>query len=572
MRVSFSPASQTAKPNITKMAQSMNLNAAAGLSGMLKSGHKHLSGPDATVVRNVEAARDLSRIVSTSLGPNGMNKLVVNHLERIIVTSDCAAIVRELEIEHPAAKMLSMASDAQDKECGDGTNLTVSFAGELLGQTEDLLRMGLHASEIVEGYKKAGERLLELLPALAVETVDDPRDRDSLLSVVSPVLCAKQYGSEDVLAPLVVDACLGTMGSSSSSGRPSVNPDSVRVSKILGSNVAESRVIRGFVALRGSESTVTSAADAKITIFGCGIEASGTEAKGTVLMKNADDLKGYNKSEEKRMEETIKAIADTGCKVVLSGGTVSEMALHFIERYGLMCLRCPSKFDLRRLCTASGATALVRLGPATPDEMGHCDSVRVEEVGGRKVTIFSQDEAGGDGGCRLSTILLRASTSSTLADLERAIDDGVHAAKMACRDGRLVPGAGATEMDLSVQIKNYADTCPGLDQYAVRAFARALEVVPRTLAENAGLDGSAVLAALGAAHANGNAMAGVDIEAAETGRNGVDEATAVRDLLNTKSNAFRLAIDAALTVLRVDQIIMSKPAGGGQKDARMGQV
>ena len=558
------------------MAQSMNLNAAAGLSGMLKSGHKHLSGPDATVVRNVEAARDLSRIVSTSLGPNGMNKLVVNHLEKIIVTSDCAAIVRELEIEHPAAKMLSMASDAQDRECGDGTNLTVSFAGELLGQTEDLLRMGLHASEIVEGYKKAGERLLELLPALAVESIDDPRDRDSLIRVVSPVLSAKQYGSEDVLAPLVVDACLGTMGSSSSSsGRPSVNPDSVRVSKILGSNVSESRVIRGFVALRGSESTVTSASDAKITIFGCGIEASGTEAKGTVLMKNADDLKGYNKSEEKRMEETIKSIADTGCRVVISGGTVSEMALHFLERYGLMCLRCPSKFDLRRLCTATGATALVRLGPATPDEMGHCDSVKVEEVGGRKVTIFSQDEAGGNGGqggCRLSTILLRASTSSTLADLERAIDDGVHAAKMACRDGRLVPGAGAAEMDLSVQIRNYADTCPGLDQYAVRAFARALEVVPRTLAENAGLDGSAVLAALGAAHANGNAMAGVDIEAAGTGRNGVDDATAVRDLLNTKSNAFRLAIDAALTVLRVDQIIMSKPAGGGQKDARMGQV
>mmetsp|Transcript_16157 Transcript_16157/g.46394 ORF Transcript_16157/g.46394 Transcript_16157/m.46394 type:complete len:555 (-) Transcript_16157:112-1776(-) len=554
------------------MAQSMNLNAAAGLSGMLKSGHKHLSGPDATVLRNVEAARDLSRIVSTSLGPNGMNKLVVNHLERIIVTSDCAAIVRELEIEHPAAKMLSMASDAQDKECGDGTNLTVSFAGELLGQTEDLLRMGLHASEIVEGYKKAGERMLELLPGLAVETIDDARDRDSLVRVVGPVLSAKQYGSEDVLAPLVVDACLGTMGSSGSQSRPSVNPDSVRVSKILGSNVSESRVIRGFVALRGSESTATSASDAKITIFGCGIEASGTEAKGTVLMKNADDLKGYNKSEEKKIEEIIKSIADTGCKVVISGGTVSEMALHFIERYGLMCLRCPSKFDLRRLCTATGATALVRLGPATPDEMGHCDSVKVEEVGGRKVTIFSQNEAGGEGGCRLSTILLRASTSSTLADLERAIDDGVHAAKMACRDGRLVPGAGATEMDLSVKIKNYADTCPGLDQYAVRAFARALEVVPRTLAENAGLNGSAVLAALGAAHANGNAVAGVDIEAAGTGRNGVDEATAVRDLLNTKSNAFRLAIDAALTVLRVDQIIMSKPAGGGQKDARMGQV
>jgi len=572
------------------MAQSMNLNAAAGLSGMLKSGHRHLSNADdggatsTATLRNVEASRELSRIVSTSLGPNGMNKLVVNHLQKIIVTSDCAAIVRELEIEHPAAKMLAMASDAQDKECGDGTNLTVSFAGELLGQTEDLLRMGLHPSEIVAGYKNAGERLLSLLPELAVDAVQDCTDRQSLIAkVVKPVLSAKQYGSEDDLAPLVVDACLATMGSPSSNSnnsKPTVNPDSVRVTKILGSNVTQSTVIRGFVALRGSDTTVTSATNAKITVFGCAIEASGTEAKGTVLMKTADDLMGYNKSEEKKMEEIIKSIADTGCTVVVSGGTVSEMALHFIERYGLLCLRCPSKFDLRRLCTATGSTALVRLGPATPDEMGYCDSVTVREVGGRKITVFaSQDDdtasssggASGRGGGRLSTIVLRASTTSTLADLERAIDDGVHSVKMACRDGRLVPGAGATEMDLSVRIKNYADTCPGLDQYAVRAFAKALEVVPRTLAENAGLDGASVLAALGAAHANGNAMAGIDIEAAGTGRNGVDESTDVRDLLNVKVNAFRLAIDAALTVLRVDQIIMSKPAGGGMKDARMGQ-
>ena len=260
----------------------------------------------------------------------------------------------------------------------------------------------------------------------------------------------------------------------------------------------QSEVIHGFVALRGAETTLTSVSDAKITVYGCGIEASGTEAKGTVLMKNADDLKGYNKTEEIKMEEIIKSIADTGTKVIVSGGTVSEMAMHFIERYNMMCIKIGSKFELRRLCSAINASALVRLGPATPDEMGHSDSVKVEEIGGRPVTIFRQSSST-QNGCKLATIVLRASTTNVLADLERAVDDGVHACKQVCRDGRLVPGAGATEMELAVQIKNFADSCPGLDQYAIRAFAKSLELVPKILAENAGLDASHVLAGLSAA-------------------------------------------------------------------------
>jgi T-complex protein 1 subunit theta len=164
----------------------------------------------------------------------------------------------------------------------------------------------------------------------------------------------------------------------------------------------------------------------------------------------------------------------------------------------------------------------------------------------------------------LSTIVLRASTSSVLADLERAIDDGVHAAKTACKDGKLVPGAGATEMEMALKVRAFADTCPGLDQYAIRAFGKALEVVPRTLAENAGLDQSVVLAALGAAHAGGKLSAGVDIDAMGiTGASGVIDQTDVLDLYYTKASALKLAIDAALTVLRVDQIIMSKQSGGG---------
>jgi len=547
----------------------MAYNQAAGLGGMLKKGHRNMQGLEGATLRNVDACREISTITRTSLGPNGMNKLVVNHLGKIIVTSDCATIVKELEIEHPAAKMLQMAAEAQDFECGDGTNLVVSFAGELLAQTEDLFRMGLHPSDVVSGFSKAGEKLLnDFLPPLCdgIRPMDDGRAQEELERVVKPVLTAKCLGSEDILAPLVAEACLGTM---SSSGKANISVESVRVAKILGGDISQSHVIHGFVALRGLETTLLSAKDAKIVVFGCGIEASATEAKGTVLMKNADDLKNYNKSEEKKMEESIKGIADSGVKVCVAGGSVSEMAMHFIERYGMLCLKIGSKWELRRLCVATGATALVRLGAPTPDEMGHCDHVYQKEIGGRPVTVFAQAERSKTS--KLSTIVLRASTSSTLADLERAIDDGVHAAKTATKDGRLLPGAGATEMELSLKIRGFADTCPGLDQYAIRAFGKALEVVPRTLAENAGLDQGAVLAALGAAHASGKRLAGVDIDSMGIdGASGVAEETKVLDLYATKTSAFRLAIDASLTVLRVDQIIMAKQAGGGAAMAGMG--
>jgi len=559
----------------------MALNTAAGLSGMLKDGHQSMEGVESTTLRNITAAKELSRIVSTSLGPNGMNKLVVNHLEKITVTSDCATIVKELEIEHPAAKMLSLAATMQDDECGDATNLTVSFAGGLLYATEELLRSGLHTSEIIAGFKKAGDKLATILPTLAVQDITQDITgtkaggtsavtEEALSKAIMPVLAAKQFGCDVVLAPLVTKAALATASKSNSktySSGLSINPDAIRVCKILGGRMEQSQVIHGYVALRAAETTITSVSDAKITVFGCGLEASGTEAKGTVLMKNADDLKGYNKSEETKMEEIIKSIADTGTKVIVSGGTVSEMAMHFIERYKMMCVKIPSKWELRRLCAATNANALVRLGPATPDEMGYADEVSVHEIGGRPVTSFRQTKSLDDG-CRLATILLRASTTNVLADLERAVDDGVHACRQICKDGRLVPGAGATEMELAVQIRNYADSCPGLDQYAIRAFAKTLEFCPKVLAENAGLNAAHVLAGLSAAHANGNPSAGVDIEGGLDGtsdnRSGILAENSIRDILITKESAFRLAIDAALTVLKVDQIIMSKPARGGR--------
>lgn len=536
---------------------SMNYNAAAGLGGMLKDGHEHYFDDNeggAVVARSIAAACELSRMLCSSMGPQGRCKLVVNHLEKMMVTSDCAAILSEVGVEHPAAKLLEKAVHQQEQECGDATNLTLMFAGELLTNTLDLMRtMGWkHSKDILEGYHLASQKLLnDLLPNhCVVKTVGHPaKDSEGLQTVLKPVLGSKQYGTQDKLSELVAQACQIVLQDGFV-----LQPESIRTVKILGGHLGQSACIKGFVAQHGVETTKTECQKAKIGVFATAIEASGTEAKGTVLMKTADDLKNYNKTEESKMEEIIQGIAESGVQVVVTGGNISDMALHFIEKYGLVAVKIASKWELRRLCQATGATALVRLGAPTPDEMGVAN-VKQQAVGGKTVTVFENDEKS-----KIATLVLRASTNSVLNDLERAVDDGVHAVQMACKDARLVYGGGCTEIECAVQLEQFADLHPGLEQYAIRAFAKSLECVARVLADNAGWDALQVVADLRAAHVTGKVDMGVDIEK-EPGVKSMDEAQ-IYDLMAVKKSALSLAIEAATTVLKVDQIIMSKQAGG----------
>lgn len=563
----------------------MAYNSAAGLSGMLKEGTRHYSQEDdpfaaSVVLKNIEAVLQLARMLQTSLGPQGRCKLVVNHLEKLIVSSDCAEILKQVVIEHPAAQLLAQACKKQEEECGDNTNFVVGFCGELLWQTALLIgKMTWQpASEILAGYRRALHLIEDkYLPALVGHTVTDLSDREQVLRVIRPVLASKQYGSEGALAPLVADACLRVLTSSSSSSgtsrQHSLSVSSVRTVKILGAAVSQSVLVDGYVAQRGVETVRTSVQNAKIAVYACGFEASGTEAKGTVVMKTAQDLLSYNLSEERKMEEIVAGIAATGVNVVVTGGNLSDMALHFLDRSNLLCLKVGSKWELRRLCMAVNATALVRLGAPTPDEMGTCASVGVRELASRTVTVFETAEEHG----KLATIVLRASTSSVLNDLERAVDDGVQAVAQACKDGRLLYGGGAVEMALSVALQQEAEQVPGLEQYGIAAFGKALQSVPRTLAENAGWDATQVLANLQALHVTALQSkticdAGVDIERPSTvnsasptdGLTGTASMTekGVMDLYSTKLSALRLAVDAAITILKIDQIIMSKPSGG----------
>ena len=290
-----------------------------------------------------------------------------------------------------------------------------------------------------------------------------------------------------------------------------------------------------------------------MAVYGCAIDTSATETKGTVLIRNAAELEGYAVGEEARVEAAIKAIADTGAQVLVTGQTVGEMALHFIEKYGLMVIKIPSKFELRRFCRTTNAVALIKLDPPTQDELGFAASCSVEEIGGTRCIVVRQADASS----AVATVVLRGATDNAMDDVERAVDDGVNAYKALARDGRLVAAGGAAEIAIAARLAAAARAETGLEQYAIAKFGTALEVVPRTLAENAGLNATDVLSALYAAHAAGNGRAGVDIE-----NGGVRDLTqdGLFDVYATKLWAIRLATDAVTTVLRVDQVIMSRAA------------
>lgn len=330
--------------------------------------------------------------------------------------------------------------------------------------------------------------------------------------------------------------------------------ENIRVAKVLGGSISSSTVINGAVLLRDVEGTVTKVTNAKVAIYTCDFETSQSETKGTVLLKSAKEFMNYNKSEEAMMEAKVKAMAEAGVSVIASP-KFGEMAMHFLEKYQVMAIRCQSKFDLRRIARTTGAIALAKLNPPTIDELGNADNVFVEEIGSTKCTVFRQEMEGS----RISTILVRASTQNLLDDIDRAVDDAVNVFKGMIKDPRFIAGAGASEIELSRQLHAFADARPGLDQYAIKKYADALEVIPRVIAETSGLDATNSISTLVAEHAAGKQNAGLNIEDGSV----IDAAEAgINDLLSVKHWAIRLASEAAATILRVDQIIMAKMAGG----------
>ncbi|KAG8190220.1 hypothetical protein JTE90_011941 [Oedothorax gibbosus] len=529
----------------------MHVPRAPGISQMFTEGTKHFSGLEEAICRNIEACVQLADTLRTTYGPYGMNKLIINHLEKMFVTSDAAVILSELEIQHPAAKLVVYASDMQEREVGDGTSFVIIFTGALLKNAEELLKMGLAPSEIIQGYELALEKTLEILPNLMCTEIKDVSNEEEAVKGIRTALMSKAYGTEDFLARLIAKACILVKPEHSA-----FNVDNVRVSKIVGCGIDSSSIIEGMVFKKMVEGDIQKVENATVAVYTCPFDSSQTETKGTVLIKSANELLNYSRGEETLLEQQIKDIADAGVKVIVSGGKFGDMAIHYLNKFGIMAVRLQSKFDVRRLCKTVGAVPIPKMTAPAKEELGFCDQVYVSEIGDTAVVVFKQENKQS----RISTIVIRGSTDSLMDEFSRAIDDGVNNFKALTQDGRLVPGAGATEIELAKQISKYGETLPGLEQYSVKKFADALESLPKALAENAGLKSNEIISKLYAAHQEGDRSVGVDIEGEHSVKN--VEQVGILDLYITKHWAIKNAANVAATILRVDQIIMSKQAGG----------
>ena len=484
---------------------------------------------------------------------------MVNTLEKLFLTNDAGTILREVDVEHPAARLLWMASQQQEKEMGDGSNLVVLLAGELLAGAEELLRMGLKPAQIVAGYDLAYQRAVALLDGPELERTRVQMDAQggaaSLVPLLKSVIGSKQYGYEEHFARLVIEAAAIAYPTENAASHAVFDPENVRCIKILGGALPQSTVVAGLVMEREPVGRIRRALGAKIAVFACPVGISRTETKGTVLLKGAQELRDFGRGEEAILQRQIEEIAASGVHVIVTGDTIGELALHYIERAEMMALKVPSKFELRRLCRAIGATPLARLGAPTAEEAGFASVVELIEFGGTRCTVFRQDDPARS---RLATIVLRSNTQSLLDDVERALNDALCTLRTLTRiDGRVVAGAGATEMELARLLQQYAETTPGIAQHAIHKYAEAFEVIPRTLSANAGHDSTEAIAKLYWSHQS-HPFAGLDLESGGI----IEDVATVQDLLAVKRCAIHLATEAALTILRVDQIIMSKPAGG----------
>ena len=524
------------------MANKQSFNA------FFKEGTRYFQGVDEVLLRNTEAAIDLAELTRTSIGPNGMKKIIQNHFGKLFVTGDAATILSEAEIQHPAAKMLVTASQMQAEQVGDGTNFVLVFAGELLKRATELVRAGINTKDIVIGYQKALEEAVKILKEIQVGVKFSVDDRASVVTALKTPLSSHQFMDADFLAGIVADACLMAYPNHNYK----FNVDNVRVAKCLGGSVADSFVVKGFAIPREVVGTIRRRENCKIAIFQTSFDFTETDTKMSTVFTSGKQMENFEISEENRMEQMVLSIKEKGVSVVVCQSKFTEMGIHYLEKHGIMAVQLPSNWDIKRLARAVKGVPLLRIGAPTDEEIGYCLSVEAREVGSTPIVIFEAE-----GG--LSTIIIRGSTPNVIDDVERSIDDAVNSFRILTEHPELVPGAGASEMELSTRITKFAESRPGMDQYGIRKFAESLEVVPRTIAENSGIRISDFMAKIRAAHNKGDVNAGVGVLSMD-----VEDCTktGVYDVAHVKEWGMKFACEVACTLLRVDQICMSKPAQG----------
>jgi thermosome len=496
--------------------------------------------------QNIAAAKAVADAVKTTLGPKGMDKMLIDSVGDIVITNDGVTILEEMEIEHPAAKMMVEIAKTQNEEVGDGTTSAVVIAGELLKKAEELLDQEIHPTVITRGFKMAKDEALKILDKMAKPV--DVKDTDTLIKIAMTSMTGKSAEkASQQLAKLVVDA-IGTVATKSN-GKIVVNTDDIKREKRHGGSMEDTELIRGIVIDKevvhpGMPKKIT---DAKIALIDAALEIKETETEAKIQITSPDQLQAFVEQEEKMLKEMVEKIAATGANVVFCQKGIDDIAQHYLAKKGILAARRIKKSDMEKLAKATGGKIITNLDDLSKEDLGYAKVVEEKKVSGEEMIFVRECK-----NPKSVTILVRGGTEHVVDEVDRAIEDALGAVASTIELGKILPGGGAPEIEVAKQLRKFAEGFRGREQLAINAFADALEAIPRGVAENAGLDPIDILVELRASHEKGDSSSGVDVF---TGKivNMYDKG--VIEPLKVKTQAIKSAAEVAEMILRIDDVI-----------------
>ncbi len=518
---------------------------------LLREGTDRKRGRDAQR-NNIAAAIAIADAIRTALGPKGQDKMLVDSFGDTTITNDGATILKEIDVQHPAAKMLVEVAKTQDDEVGDGTTTAVIIAGELLKQAETLLDQKIHPNTIVDGYQKATDKALSVLDSIAIEDSSEAM----LIKVAQVSMQSKVVSAfRKTLSDMAVKAVLRI--TEEIDGKRKADIDHIKVEKKQGGTLRDTQFIEGIVLDKevvhpGMPQLVRKA---KIALIQSALEVEKTEFTAKISITQVEQMQSFLDEEEHMLREMVEKIKNSGANVVLCQKGIDDVAQHFLAKEGILAVRRIKESDMEKLARATGGKLVSNLDDLAAGDLGKADIIEERKIADDKM-IFVE-------GCtdpKAVSILLRGSTDLIVDEADRALHDALCVIRDVVEDGRVVAGGGSPEIEVSRQLNEYAESLPGREQLAVIAFADALEVIPKTLAENAGLDPIDILADLKSRHEKGEVSAGVD---GLKGKVGDMAKGGVWEPLVVKRQAIKSASEVSQMLLRIDDVIASKGMGGG---------
>lgn len=517
---------------------------------ILKEGTERESGKGA-IYNNILAACTISDAVKSTLGPKGMDKMLVDSSGDIVITNDGATILKEIDVDHPAAKMIVEVAKSQDEACGDGTTTVVIITGELLKQAKDLLGKKIHSSTINKGYSIACKEAINHLNEISIPI--DSIDVNILKEIATTSMASKNANIEkNLLSSIIVKAVTKILDKKEKSYSFDVND--IQIIKVNNGSIQDTSTIDGVVVDKEviSDDLPTKVNKAKILLLNDSIEMKKTEIESKIEIRDPGQLQTFLDEEDRMIKEMVEKIHESGANVVFCQKGIDDLAINYLVEHKIFASRRVNKSDMEKVSKATGARIISSLDNISKDYLGYSDNVEIKKIGDTKMIYVT--------GCKnpkAVSIIIRGSTKHITDELERALHDSLSVVRVAIEDGYIITGGGSSFISTSMYLKKFAPTIGGREQMAIEAFAKALEIIPKVLAENAGLDPIDLLLDLKNKHSKGamNQSIGIDINSGVTGDM---MHLKVIEPLKVQTHAIESATETAIMILRIDDVIASK--------------